>query len=53
MAKALPNKALVYIIFVSCLALTILAYTFLIMDWDKTYWFAILVFLVMIILAVL
>ncbi|MGM0651336.1 MAG: HD-GYP domain-containing protein [Bacillota bacterium] len=51
MAKALPNKALVYIIFVSCLALTILAYTFLIMDWDKTYWFAILVFLVMIILA--
>ena len=51
MTNALPKKALVYIIFVSCLALAILAYTFLVMDWNQAYWFPILVFLVMIILA--
>ena len=51
MANALPKKALIYIIFVSCLASAILAYTFLIMDWGQAYWFPIIVFLVIIILA--
>ncbi len=51
MDNALPKKALIYVIFLSCLASVILAYSIYLMDWGQAYWFPILVFLVIIILA--
>ncbi len=51
MTNTLPKKSLIYIIFVSFLAIAILAYTVLIMDWSQIDWLPVLVFLVIIILA--